>query len=150
ASTIVIQNLFFFIILGTMLMLFLFEEIEWHRLRSIRDELTGSFNRRYFKEQVQRQLNQSDTPYVVALVDIDHFKQINDSYGHDMGDAVITFVVRKLESLNLTDCLVARYGGEEFAVFAREADAERVKEVLTFVTPFHKAFALRTSNSKFL
>ncbi|ERM56873.1 hypothetical protein P780_06765, partial [Vibrio mimicus CAIM 1882] len=123
------QNLFFFIILGTMLMLFLFEEIEWHRLRSIRDELTGSFNRRYFKEQVQRQLNQSDTPYVVALVDIDHFKQINDSYGHDMGDAVITFVVRKLESLNLTDCLVARYGGEEFAVFAREADAERVKEV---------------------
>lgn len=133
ASTIVIQNLFFFIILGTMLMLFLFEEIEWHRLRSIRDELTGSFNRRYFKEQVQRQLNQSDTPYVVALVDIDHFKQINDSYGHDMGDAVITFVVRKLESLNLTDCLVARYGGEEFAVFAREADAERVKEVLNDV-----------------
>lgn len=133
ASTIVIQNLFFFIILGTMLMLFLFEEIEWHRLRSIRDELTGSFNRRYFKEQVQRQLNQSDTPYVVALVDIDHFKQINDSYGHDMGDAVITFVVRKLESLNLTDCLVARYGGEEFALFAREADAERVKEVLNDV-----------------
>ncbi|ENM5924093.1 TPA: GGDEF domain-containing protein [Vibrio mimicus] len=133
ASTIVIQNLFFFIILGTMLMLFLFEEIEWHRLRSIRDELTGSFNRRYFKEQVQRQLNQSNTPYVVALVDIDHFKQINDSYGHDMGDAVITFVVRKLESLNLTDCLVARYGGEEFAVFAREADAERVKEVLNDV-----------------
>lgn len=133
ASTIVIQNLFFFIILGTMLMLFLFEEIEWHRLRSIRDELTGSFNRRYFKEQVQRQLNQSDTPYVVALVDIDHFKQINDSYGHDMGDAVITFVVRKLESLNLTDCLVARYGGEEFAVFAREADAERVKKVLNDV-----------------
>lgn len=133
ASTIVIQNLFFFIILGTMLMLFLFEEIEWHRLRSIRDELTGSFNRRYFKEQVQRQLNQSDTPYVVALVDIDHFKQINDSYGHDMGDAVITFVVRKLESLNLTDCLVARYGGEEFALFAREADAERVKKVLNDV-----------------
>lgn len=133
ASTIVIQNLFFFIILGTMLMLFLFEEIEWHRLRSIRDELTGSFNRRYFKEQVQRQLNQSDTPYVVALVDIDHFKQINDSYGHDMGDAVITFVVRKLESLNLTDCLMARYGGEEFAVFAREADAERVKEALNDV-----------------
>ncbi|ENM5841705.1 GGDEF domain-containing protein [Vibrio mimicus] len=133
ASTIVIQNLFFFIILGTMLMLFLFEEIEWHRLRSIRDELTGSFNRRYFKEQVQRQLNQSDIPYVVALVDIDHFKQINDSYGHDMGDAVITFVVRKLESLNLTDCLVARYGGEEFAVFAREADAERVKKVLNDV-----------------
>ncbi|ENM5897513.1 GGDEF domain-containing protein [Vibrio mimicus] len=133
ASTIVIQNLFFFIILGTMLMLFLFEEIEWHRLRSIRDELTGSFNRRYFKEQVQRQLNQSDTPYVVALIDIDHFKQINDSYGHDMGDGVITFVVRELESLNLTDCLVARYGGEEFAVFAREADAERVKKAFCSV-----------------
>lgn len=133
AATIVVQNLFFFIILGTMLMLFLFEEIEWHRLRSIRDELTGSFNRRYFKEHVQRQLNQSEAASIIALVDIDHFKQINDTYGHDIGDEVITFVVQNLESLNLTDCVVARYGGEEFAIYARENDEARVAKALDTV-----------------
>lgn len=133
ASTIVVQNLFFFIILGTMLMLFLFEEIEWHRLRSIQDELTGAFNRRHFKEQVQQKLKQSKQKSMVALVDIDHFKQINDSYGHDIGDSVITYVVRHLESLALTECLVARYGGEEFAIFARENDFERVSQALDSV-----------------
>ncbi len=133
ASTIVVQNLFFFIILGTMLMLFLFEEIEWHRLRSIQDELTGAFNRRHFKEQVQKKLKQSKQKSMVALVDIDHFKQINDSYGHDIGDSVITYVVRHLESLALTECLVARYGGEEFAIFARENDFERVSQALDSV-----------------
>ncbi len=133
ASTIVVQNLFFFIILGTMLMLFLFEEIEWHRLRSIQDELTGAFNRCYFKEQVQQKLKQSKQKSMVALVDIDHFKQINDSYGHDIGDSVITYVVRHLESLALRECLVARYGGEEFAIFARENDFERVSQALDSV-----------------
>ncbi len=133
ASTIVVQNLFFFIILGTMLMLFLFEEIEWHRLRSIQDELTGAFNRRHFKEQVQKKLKQSKQKAMVALVDIDHFKQINDSYGHDIGDSVITYVVRHLESLALTECLVARYGGEEFAIFASENDFERVSQALDSV-----------------
>lgn len=133
ASTIVVQNLFFFIILGTMLMLFLFEEIEWHRLRSIQDELTGAFNRRHFKEQVQKKLKQSKQKSMVALVDIDHFKQINDSYGHDIGDSVITYVVRHLESLALTECLVARYGGEEFAIFASENDYERVSQALDSV-----------------
>lgn len=133
ASTIVVQNLFFFIILGTMLMLFLFEEIEWHRLRSIQDELTGAFNRHHFKEQVQQKMKQSKQKSMVALVDIDHFKQINDSYGHDIGDSVITYVVRHLESLALTECLVARYGGEEFAIFARENDSERVSQALDSV-----------------
>lgn len=133
ASTIVVQNLFFFIILGTMLMLFLFEEIEWHRLRSIQDELTGAFNRRHFKEQVQKKLKQSKQKSMVALVDIDHFKQINDSYGHDIGDSVITYVVRHLESLALTECLVARYGSEEFAIFASENDFERVSQALDSV-----------------
>ncbi|PAR28391.1 GGDEF domain-containing protein [Vibrio metoecus] len=130
ASAIVVQSLFSFIILGTMLTLFLFEEIEWHRLRSIRDELTGAFNRRYFKEQVQNKLTTSESASVIALVDIDHFKQINDSYGHDVGDAVITFVVRHLEALDLAECLVARYGGEEFAIFACESDMVKVHHAL--------------------
>lgn len=133
ASAIVVQSLFSFITLGTMLTLFLFEEIEWHRLRSIQDELTGAFNRRHFKEQVQQKLKQSKQKSMVALVDIDHFKQINDSYGHDIGDSVINYVVRHLESLALTDCLVARYGGEEFAIFARENDFERVSQALDSV-----------------
>ncbi len=133
ASAIVVQSLFSFITLGTMLTLFLFEEIEWHRLRSIQDELTGAFNRRHFKEQVQQKLKQSKQKSMVALVDIDHFKQINDSYGHDIGDSVITYVVRHLESLALTDCLVARYGGEEFAIFASENDFERVSQALDSV-----------------
>jgi len=86
---------------------------------SVRDELTGLLNRRHLNEALQReQLNveRGGAPACVAMWDIDHFKQINDTYGHAGGDVVLQSFARLAEeSFRGTD-LVARWGGEEFLV----------------------------------
>ncbi|WP_293759931.1 diguanylate cyclase [uncultured Aquitalea sp.] len=83
-----------------------------------KDPLSGLSNRRHFFEKVQ-QLNSG---YSVAMLDIDHFKRINDNYGHDIGDAVIVHTARLMEAQFPYD-LVARFGGEEFVVLSRTTDA---------------------------
>jgi len=88
--------------------------------RIVRDSLTGLFNRGYFLEQVSPLENrsaQAGLGLAVILLDIDHFKMINDTYGHDAGDLVLKEVARLLRDSPRPDDLVARYGGEEF-IFA--------------------------------
>ena len=86
---------------------------------SQRDFLTGVFNRKTFDKRLQECLTeakQNGTELSLLMIDIDHFKQFNDSFGHLMGDEVIKIVAKTLtDTLKGTDC-VARYGGEEFAV----------------------------------
>lgn len=85
------------------------------------DPLTGIWNRRGFDDMFQREISRATrgkTPLAVAMVDIDHFKTINDSFGHPVGDEAIKLVASLLvESCRATD-VVARYGGEEFVVVA--------------------------------
>ena len=87
---------------------------------SVTDGLTGLMNVRHFREQAQREhslARRHNDPYSVLMMDIDHFKKINDVYGHPVGDIVlreIAAIFRK--AVRLTD-LPARYGGEEFIVF---------------------------------
>lgn len=94
---------------------------------SIRDGLTGLFNHRYFFQVLNRDFtlarrNKSD--YACLLLDLDHFKRINDTFGHPFGDEVLKGVAEvMLERVRGTD-LVARYGGEEFAVLLPGADLE--------------------------
>lgn len=89
------------------------------REQSVSDELTGAWNRRYFIEQISREFDRFKRHHhqgSVILFDFDHFKRVNDQYGHAAGDEVLaqsTAVLRK--RLRSTDCL-ARIGGEEFAV----------------------------------
>lgn len=87
--------------------------------RSQRDALTGAHNRRYFEEAVRREFELASRhgwPLTVALLDIDHFKQVNDTHGHQAGDLVLISMVRTvLRELRQED-LFARYGGEEFAL----------------------------------
>jgi diguanylate cyclase (GGDEF)-like protein len=93
------------------------------RLRTLAttDELTGLANRRQFQQTFDAQICshlRTRTPESLSLLllDLDHFKQINDCYGHPAGDAVLTLVAERLRAhVRVTD-LVARYGGEEFAV----------------------------------
>jgi diguanylate cyclase (GGDEF)-like protein len=83
------------------------------------DGLTGLFNRRHFFELAHREFAIADrqrVPLGAIMLDIDHFKQINDRYGHAAGDAVIAAVARRLVHTARRSDLVGRYGGEEFAI----------------------------------
>jgi len=94
--------------------------------RARTDELTGVHNRRHFAEIVAEALLTSPAGCGLLLLDADHFKQVNDVYGHVVGDAVLVELTRRLQAeLGAEDCL-ARWGGEEFAVLVRDVvtDAE--------------------------
>jgi diguanylate cyclase (GGDEF)-like protein len=91
------------------------------------DSLTGLANRRYFNERVSlvlRQAVQFNMPVLLALVDIDHFKSINDSHGHGTGDMVLAEVGRNLQRLVREGEVVARIGGDEFVVLCANVSSE--------------------------
>lgn len=100
------------------------------------DELTQIFNRRAFFdrcEQVYRRAYRDSAPFATILFDIDHFKKINDTYGHQAGDQALVHVARICSSCLTEDTLFARYGGEEFvlALFGRTAsDGRQLAEML--------------------
>jgi two-component system cell cycle response regulator len=85
--------------------------------RTVRDPLTGLHNRAYFldlMETIGRRSAADGLGLAVLMLDVDHFKDVNDLHGHDMGDAVLREVARILKLSTRVDDLVARYGGEEF------------------------------------
>jgi diguanylate cyclase (GGDEF)-like protein len=91
---------------------------EIHRI-SIMDGLTGVHNKRYFLEFLERELaivRRQRTPLSLIMVDIDHFKKINDTHGHLTGDAALKQLCARLRPRIRATDLLARYGGEEFAV----------------------------------
>lgn len=92
-----------------------------HRLEQLTrvDELTGLNNRRFFMEMLNHEFRRSErygTPLVFVMVDIDHFKQVNDRYGHLMGDRALVAVAQVLARTARAQDLVGRFGGEEFAI----------------------------------
>jgi diguanylate cyclase (GGDEF)-like protein len=87
--------------------------------QAIRDPLTGLFNRRYLDETLQREMHQAvraDELLTFALLDVDHFKDFNDAYGHDAGDALLKAVGEVLIQQMRGGDIACRYGGEEFAL----------------------------------
>jgi len=98
-----------------------------------RDELTGVFNRRFFVTEAERQLLAGDVVNVV-LFDLDHFKRVNDTYGHLAGDVVLRDVGALFHRLTRPEDLIARFGGDEFVMVVPHlpvADIERITERLT-------------------
>lgn len=91
------------------------------------DALTGLCNRRYFDSELQSKM--ALDKLCLILIDIDHFKKINDSYGHQMGDLVLKAVAKKLQSNCRDNAQVFRYGGEEFAVLVPDADAKQARQI---------------------
>lgn len=83
------------------------------------DPLTGTANRRYFFERAEQEFMRSrryHAPLSITLIDVDHFKQINDQYGHATGDEVLKLLSQKISTLLRENDLLARIGGEEFAI----------------------------------
>lgn len=101
-----------------------------------RDELTRSLNRRSVLAALERELSRAErsgTPFCVAMIDLDHFKRVNDSYGHAAGDAVLrAFAAAVHDTMRMTD-IFGRYGGEEFLMIlvgaAQEAALEAVERI---------------------
>lgn len=91
------------------------------------DALTGLANRRLFDETLDREVaraRRTGQPLALAVVDIDHFKRVNDEHGHQVGDEVLREVAAALREATRTEDLVARYGGEEFVVIATNATVD--------------------------
>jgi len=99
------------------------------QLQAATDSLTGLMNRRSFENKM-RTLRASRTPVVVAMADVDHFKALNDKYGHETGDRALRLFAQVLrDSLRQTD-LVARHGGEEFALALPSYNLDEARSAL--------------------
>jgi len=89
------------------------------RNQSIRDPLTGLFNRRYLEETLEQEISRSSRnkyPFSVLVLDIDHFKKYNDTRGHDAGDALLVKFAQLVKNTTRKEDIACRYGGEEFVV----------------------------------
>lgn len=100
----------------------LLEHVEALTTLAHTDYLTGLFNRRYFFDRLTARAASRKETYALAMLDLDHFKQINDKFGHDTGDAVLVEVARALQQ-NFSDGIIARFGGEEFCVYLSQEPA---------------------------
>ena len=92
-----------------------------------RDELTGLYNRRKFFEslEVERaRTSRTGKTFSIGLIDLDHFKKVNDTYGHMIGDQVLRTFARLAEQESRTNDIVARYGGEEFIMLLASCDRD--------------------------
>jgi len=129
-----------------LVMPFIHEEFQWRILKTMeeikliqkitdaanRDYLTKLYNRRYFFSAANKLLAFTDTPeksISIALIDIDHFKSINDDFGHDSGDAVL-IQISSLLKLAFKNYTAARYGGEEFIVLFDDTSIEKCHQGL--------------------
>jgi diguanylate cyclase (GGDEF)-like protein len=112
------------------------------RNQSIRDPLTGLFNRRYMEETLERELRRAgrnQRPLCVAMLDLDHFKELNDDFGHEAGDLLLAELGRLLRTHVRGGDVVCRYGGEEFVLILPEVGAE---------DGFRRVEQLRTASSQ--
>ena len=96
------------------------------------DTLTGLRNRRHFDKKIQMEFRRSrreHTPLTVVMIDIDHFKSINDKYGHLIGDEAIKYVAHHEEAIRRPSDIACRYGGEEFALILANTDTNGAKVI---------------------
>jgi diguanylate cyclase (GGDEF)-like protein len=122
-----------------------------------RDPLTNCLNRRAFNEQIPRLFHEArsaDKCLVCMMVDIDHFKRVNDNHGHSMGDKVIKFLAGTIANNIRTDDVLARFGGEEFCVIMSvdsptqaKAVAERMRESIKAGDPSQFTASIRITAS---
>lgn len=95
------------------------------RMQSVRDPLTGLYNRRFFEESLTRELARAaraQREVTVLMLDVDHFKHFNDTHGHDAGDTVLRAVAAELTARVRASDVLCRYGGEEFVALLPETD----------------------------
>jgi len=122
------------------------------RTQSIKDPLTGLYNRRYLEEMLEREIRRAvraEQPLGLLMLDLDHFKKFNDTYGHEAGDAVLresgVFLAKSIRA----EDIVCRFGGEEFVIILPTANlsaasgrAERIRSRVREMTVLHQGQSL--------
>lgn len=127
------------------------------RTLAMKDPLTNLYNRRFFYEYMEKWICIAgcvEKPFAIVLMDIDHFKKVNDVYGHDAGDLVIQYVATLLtENLRKSD-VICRFGGEEYAIGlidieqeAAQALMEKIRQQLATATIHHQKTPLSVTAS---
>ncbi|HEU5108297.1 MAG TPA: GGDEF domain-containing protein, partial [Micromonosporaceae bacterium] len=119
--------LLFLLVLARMALL-----VQVQRREAITDALTGLHTRRFFEESLRMEaerVRRHGGGFGVLLFDLDHFKSVNDTYGHPGGDRVLCEVAHRLREAARTGDIVARYGGEEFGVLLPGADDDDLAEI---------------------
>jgi diguanylate cyclase (GGDEF)-like protein/PAS domain S-box-containing protein len=117
------------------------------REQAIRDSLTNLFNRRYLEETLDRELSRAgreNYPVCIIMIDLDHFKKVNDTYGHEAGDLVLKAIADTLSEQSRRGDFACRYGGEEFVIAMPNITmetayerAEKLRQALTLLrVPF--------------
>jgi diguanylate cyclase (GGDEF)-like protein len=113
---------------------------------SVTDGLTGIANRRRFDAVLAMEWKRAEragTPLALAMLDVDHFKQFNDLYGHPQGDACLQQIARVLmENISRPAELIARYGGEEFAFIVPNADSQHAVQLAQKVCDALRAYQI--------
>ncbi len=117
--------------------------------RSITDGLTGLYNRHYLNTHLDNLVRQSlnnNKPMSLIILDMDHFKSVNDTYGHDIGDQVLKqFADIVIKSIRSSD-LAARFGGEEFVVLMPETDHQQAKDAAERIRKTLETTALKVTH----
>jgi len=118
-----------------------------------RDYLTGLYNRRYFFHSMSdyvEDVKTSGEKFAVAMIDIDHFKKVNDTYGHDAGDRVIVTLADILRSSTSPRDVVARFGGEEFCIVLKNINRYSAFEILERIRVEVEKYSLCIDNDTYI
>ena len=97
------------------------------RAQSISDPLTGWYNRRFMEETLEREIRRAarnEAPVAVVMLDVDNFKEFNDSYGHEAGDVALQNLCQMLKGHIRSEDVACRYGGDEFLLILPDISAE--------------------------
>ncbi len=106
--------------------------LNYYKASSVIDELTNVYNRRYIIEALKKEIafaNRTGEKFSLALIDVDNFKQINDQYGHEVGDKVLELIAYELQNSVREADIVGRWGGDEFIIILRNTDINRARKV---------------------
>ncbi|MBM3153533.1 MAG: GGDEF domain-containing protein, partial [Chloroflexi bacterium] len=106
-------------------------------LQAVTDALTGVYNRHHFNEAIDREIKRAeryDSPLTLLLLDVDNFKNYNDTFGHLRGDILLKQIAQELTTFIRSTDLLARFGGDEFVIILAETDIVNAQKVADKIT----------------
>ena len=117
----------------------------------LHDKLTNAYNREFFDQNYKKFISEyssSNSKLAIAMLDIDHFKLVNDNYGHDIGDQVLIQFVDTLHKNSRKNDILVRWGGEEFIMILKIDEASNLQKILESLRKSIESFVFNTVGHK--